>query len=80
MLGRKAGAAAAGAIIALALSPQVATAAPAPDPIPDAPVTTAVQGRTGEPGGAALWVGVATGLSGVAALAYSVRRPRTSGG
>ena len=70
-------AAAAVATLALALSSGTVLAQ-APDAVPDAPVTSSLQESTDEADGAALWVGVVTGISGIAALAFSVRRPRIS--
>jgi len=71
-------AAAAVATLALALSSGTVLAAQAPDAVPDAPVTSSLQESTEEADGAVLWVGVVTGISGIAALAFSVRRPRIS--
>jgi hypothetical protein len=66
--------------MALGLPVGVVHAAEEPDvdAVPDAPVASSFDDTTGEADGAAVWVGVVTGVSGLAGLAFSVRRPRLS--
>lgn len=48
------------------------------DAVPDVPVTSSLEESSDDAGGAAVWVGVVTGVSGVAGLAFAMRRPRVA--
>ena len=70
--------AAAAAVVTLAVGfpAGAALAAPGSDAIPNDPPPQSLEDPAADEGSAGLWVGVVTGASGLAALAYTVRRPR----
>lgn len=69
---------AAAAVVTMAVGLPLGAAHADADAVPDVPVTSSLEESSDDAGGAAVWVGVVTGVSGVAGLAFAMRRPRVA--